>query len=56
MTKAATTVAFESKMMIDGQLVDAPFGCYQASGAGRQNGLAELHQYTEIKSVAYPAT
>ena len=35
---------------------DAPFGGYKASGIGRQNGYAGFDQYTEIKSVAYPAT
>ena len=34
---------------------DTPFGGYKASGVGRQNGVAGFHQYTEIKSVAYPA-
>jgi aldehyde dehydrogenase (NAD+) len=34
---------------------DVPFGGYKASGVGRQNGLAGFEQYTEIKSVAYPA-
>jgi aldehyde dehydrogenase (NAD+) len=34
---------------------DAPFGGYKASGVGRQNGLAGFDQYTEIKTVAYPA-
>jgi aldehyde dehydrogenase (NAD+) len=34
---------------------DAPFGGYKASGVGRQNGLAGFEQYTEIKTVAYPA-
>jgi acyl-CoA reductase-like NAD-dependent aldehyde dehydrogenase len=32
-----------------------PFGGYKASGVGRQNGIAGFEQYTEIKSVAYPA-
>lgn len=32
-----------------------PFGGYKASGVGRQNGIAGFDQYTEIKSVAYPA-
>jgi len=35
---------------------DVPFGGYKASGIGRQNGLAGFDQYTELKSVAYPAT
>jgi aldehyde dehydrogenase (NAD+) len=35
---------------------DVPFGGYKASGVGRQNGLAGFDQYTELKSVAYPAT
>ncbi|WP_375372737.1 MULTISPECIES: aldehyde dehydrogenase family protein [unclassified Mycolicibacterium] len=35
---------------------DTPFGGYKASGVGRQNGVAGFDQYTEIKSVAYPAT
>jgi acyl-CoA reductase-like NAD-dependent aldehyde dehydrogenase len=34
---------------------DVPFGGYKASGIGRQNGVAGFEQYTEIKSVAYPA-
>ncbi|MCW2651683.1 MAG: aldehyde dehydrogenase [Mycobacterium sp.] len=34
---------------------DTPFGGYKASGVGRQNGTAGFDQYTEIKSVAYPA-
>jgi acyl-CoA reductase-like NAD-dependent aldehyde dehydrogenase len=34
---------------------DVPFGGYKASGVGRQNGTAGFEQYTEIKSVAYPA-
>src|ERR1700737_2035939 len=35
---------------------DTPFGGYKDSGVGRQNGLAGFSQYTEVKSVAYPAT
>ncbi|UXA19774.1 aldehyde dehydrogenase family protein [Mycobacterium sp. SMC-4] len=38
-----------------GYSADVPFGGYKNSGVGRQNGLAGFHQYTEIKSVAYPA-
>ncbi|BBX17458.1 aldehyde dehydrogenase [Mycolicibacterium duvalii] len=34
---------------------DTPFGGYKESGVGRQNGVAGFHQYTEVKSVAYPA-
>jgi aldehyde dehydrogenase (NAD+) len=34
---------------------DVPFGGYKASGIGRQNGSAGFDQYTEIKSIAYPA-
>ncbi|MUL67929.1 aldehyde dehydrogenase [Mycobacterium sp. CBMA 234] len=34
---------------------EAPFGGYKASGVGRQNGTAGFDQYTEIKSVSYPA-
>lgn len=34
---------------------DIPFGGYKDSGVGRQNGLVGLSQYTEVKSVAYPA-
>ncbi|MGA9360518.1 MAG: aldehyde dehydrogenase family protein, partial [Mycobacterium sp.] len=34
---------------------DTPFGGYKESGVGRQNGIAGFDQYTEIKSVAYPA-
>ncbi|MBU8817596.1 aldehyde dehydrogenase family protein [Mycolicibacterium goodii] len=35
---------------------DTPFGGYKNSGVGRQNGIAGFDQYTEIKSVAYPAS
>jgi acyl-CoA reductase-like NAD-dependent aldehyde dehydrogenase len=35
---------------------DTPFGGYKASGVGRQNGVAGFDQYTEIKSVSYPAS
>ena len=35
---------------------DTPFGGYKASGVGRQNGTAGFDQYTEIKSVAFPAS
>jgi aldehyde dehydrogenase (NAD+) len=34
---------------------DAPFGGYKDSGVGRQNGVAGFDQYTEIKTVGYPA-
>jgi len=34
---------------------DVPFGGYKASGVGRQNGTAGFDQYTELKSVGYPA-
>jgi aldehyde dehydrogenase (NAD+) len=34
---------------------DVPFGGYKDSGVGRQNGLVGFCQYTEVKSVAYPA-
>src|ERR1700736_5092860 len=34
---------------------DSPFGGYKASGVGRQNGVAGFDQYTEVKTVAYPA-
>ncbi|HXL61432.1 MAG TPA: aldehyde dehydrogenase family protein, partial [Mycobacterium sp.] len=34
---------------------DVPFGGYKDSGVGRQNGLEGFSQYTEVKSVAYPA-
>lgn len=34
---------------------DTPFGGYKASGIGRQNGVAGFDQYTQIKSVGYPA-
>ena len=40
-------VLLEGGMQIDGKLVD---------GVGRQNGIAGFEQYTEIKSVAYPAS
>jgi acyl-CoA reductase-like NAD-dependent aldehyde dehydrogenase len=35
---------------------DTPFGGYKDSGVGRQNGICGFDQYTEVKSVAYPAT
>ena len=35
---------------------DTPFGGYKDSGVGRQNGIVGFSQYTEVKSVAYPAT
>lgn len=35
---------------------EVPFGGYKASGVGRQNGIIGFDQYTEVKSVAYPAT
>ena len=34
---------------------DAPFGGYKASGVGRQNGIVGFDQYTEVKTVGYPA-
>jgi acyl-CoA reductase-like NAD-dependent aldehyde dehydrogenase len=34
---------------------DTPFGGYKDSGVGRQNGLVGFSQYTEVKSVAFPA-
>lgn len=34
---------------------EVPFGGYKQSGVGRQNGVAGFDQYTEVKSVAYPA-
>ena len=34
---------------------DTPFGGYKDSGVGRQNGVAGFDQYTEVKSVGYPA-
>ncbi|MGU3499281.1 aldehyde dehydrogenase family protein [Mycobacterium sp. C31M] len=34
---------------------DTPFGGYKDSGVGRQNGVVGFAQYTEVKSVAYPA-
>ena len=34
---------------------DTPFGGYKDSGVGRQNGICGFDQYTEVKSVAYPA-
>lgn len=34
---------------------DTPFGGFKDSGVGRQNGHAGFSQYTEVKSVAYPA-
>jgi aldehyde dehydrogenase (NAD+) len=39
-----------------GYSADTPFGGFKESGVGRQNGLAGFSQYTEVKSVAYPAT
>lgn len=38
-----------------GYSADTPFGGYKESGVGRQNGLVGFSQYTEVKSVAYPA-
>src|SRR5438067_5962962 len=35
-------------------LADVPFGGYQGSGIGRQNGVAGFEQYLEVKSVAWP--
>jgi acyl-CoA reductase-like NAD-dependent aldehyde dehydrogenase len=35
---------------------DTPFGGYKDSGVGRQNGVCGFDQYTEVKSVAYPAS
>ncbi len=34
---------------------DTPFGGYKHSGVGRQNGIVGFDQYTEVKSVGYPA-
>ncbi|WP_369803894.1 aldehyde dehydrogenase family protein [Mycobacterium sp. 1274761.0] len=34
---------------------DTAFGGYKDSGVGRQNGIEGFNQYTEVKSVAYPA-
>ena len=34
---------------------DTPFGGFKDSGVGRQNGVLGFSQYTEVKSVAYPA-
>lgn len=34
---------------------DTPFGGYKNSGVGRQNGVMGFSQYTEVKSVAFPA-
>lgn len=34
---------------------DTPFGGYKNSGVGRQNGVVGFSQYTEVKSVAFPA-
>jgi aldehyde dehydrogenase (NAD+) len=36
-------------------MADTPFGGFKESGVGRQNGIAGFGQYTEVKSVAYPA-
>ncbi|HKV17597.1 MAG TPA: aldehyde dehydrogenase family protein [Mycobacterium sp.] len=35
---------------------DTPFGGYKASGVGRQNGVCGFDQYTEVKSIAFPAS
>lgn len=57
MTRATTVRAgFIGLNGTAGYGADMPFGGYKHSGVGRQNGLAGFHQYTEIKSVAYPAT
>jgi acyl-CoA reductase-like NAD-dependent aldehyde dehydrogenase len=34
---------------------DVPFGGYKESGVGRQNGTVGFEQYTEVKSVGWPA-
>jgi aldehyde dehydrogenase (NAD+) len=34
---------------------DSPFGGYKASGVGRQNGVGGFDQYTEVKTMGYPA-
>jgi aldehyde dehydrogenase (NAD+) len=34
---------------------DSPFGGYKASGVGRQNGVCGFDQYTEVKTMGYPA-
>ena len=34
---------------------EVPFGGFKASGVGRQNGIAGFDQYTEIKSIGWPA-
>ena len=34
---------------------DLPFGGYKHSGIGRQNGVVGFEQYTEVKSLAWPA-
>lgn len=39
-----------------GYSADKPFGGYKDSGVGHQNGTVGFSQYTEVKSVAYPAT
>jgi aldehyde dehydrogenase (NAD+) len=38
-----------------GTAPDTPFGSYKNSGVGRHNGLVGFSQYTEVKSVAFPA-
>lgn len=44
-------IRFEQKMMIDGKLVDGEaFRC-----VGRQNGVCGFDQYTEVKTMGYPA-
>lgn len=45
----------EPRMLIDGKLVEAPFGGYRQSGIGRELGEEGLEEYLEIKTVALPA-
>jgi aldehyde dehydrogenase (NAD+) len=34
---------------------DSPYGGYKTSGIGRQNGIEGFEQYTETKSISFPA-
>jgi hypothetical protein len=44
-----TAVGFESRMLFEANVIDGEV-------ARRQNGVAGFDQYTEINTLAYPAT